>query len=191
MKLKLEFIVLNQLLTLVKRGMAPCNLPALASAAAADDKNNPKTPPSSDSESQSPGNSPTLVALPEKHKFPFFLARPFRFLPSKAARSGGAQSAAASQAHQQQHQASSTDSRPSSDKKATTKTEEEEEDHVVVDRSLQASGRHCSDQTLYSDETDLVKVIGNPEDGEAPNASVEVIDDIERQYLGRFGMGSD
>jgi hypothetical protein len=48
--------------------------------------------------------------------------------------------------------------------------------------------RSDSDQTLPSDETDLIKVVGVPdEDG---HGSVRGVDDMEKQYLGRFGVGS-
>ena len=46
------------------------------------------------------------------------------------------------------------------------------------------ANRSNSDQTLYNDETDLIKVLGISD--EDPKESPKVIDDIERQYLGRF-----
>lgn len=159
MKLKLEFIVLNQLLTLVKRGMAPCNLPALAGES--------KT--SSDSDSGKPANSPIVKAQSEQHRasrVPHFL----RF--SKSAQS--AERFAPSGA-----QTPSLESSTPSTKNADTKTED------VVLGSLQAH-RSDSDQTLPSDETDLIKVVGVPD--EDPDEPVKEIDDIEKQYLGRFGM---
>ena len=71
------------------------------------------------------------------------------------------------------------DSRPPSTKNVTA-----EADDVVVG-SLPAN-RSNSDQTLHTDETDLIKVVGIPD--EDPKEPPKVIDDIERQYLGRFGM---
>jgi hypothetical protein len=159
-KLKLEFIVLNQLLTLVKRGMAPCNLPALAG----DSKG------SSELDPEKPADSPTIKALPERNRF-HFIPHSFR-LSSKSARSE-AQSTTV-EAH-----TSPPDSRPPSAKNATMKTDD------VVDPSLLAL-RSDSDQTLRSDETDLIKVVGIPD--EDSNEPGKVIDDIERQYLGRYGM---
>ena len=95
-----------------------------------------------------------------------FLSRSFR-LSSKSAQSGGTQSPTLE------------DSRTPSAKNLTA-----EADDVVVG-SLQAK-RSDSDQTLHTDETDLIKVVGTPD--EDPKAPAKVIDDIERQYLGRYGM---
>jgi hypothetical protein len=160
-KLKLEFIVLNQLLTLVKRGMAPCNLPALAG----------ESKSSSESDSDKPTDSPVIKPQPERHRL-HFVPNSFRF-SSKSAQSG--QESATSEA-----QTPSTNSRPPSSKNAIMKTDD------VIDGPLQAR-RSDSDQTLHSDETDLIKVVGIPD--EDPNEPVkEIIDDIEKQYLGRFGM---
>jgi hypothetical protein len=158
-KLKLEFIVLNQLLTLVKRGMAPCNLPALAGDS--------KT--TSESESDKPADSPTIKAQPERHRLPF-VPNAFRF-SSKSARSG-------EQAATSGPSTPSVDSRPPSAKNATTEAED------VAVGSLQAH-RSNSDQTLQNDETDLIKVVGVPDEDE--HEPVKEIDDIEKQYLGRFG----
>lgn len=155
-KLKLEFIVLNQLLTLVKRGMAPCNLPALAG----DSKS------SSETDSQQPADAPTQ----EKHRRSF-LPHSFRF-SSKSAQSGP-------QSPTMEAQTPSLDSRLPS-----TKDLSAEADDVVV--GSPEANRSNSDQTLYTDETDLIKVVGTPD--EDPKEPVKVIDDIERQYLGRFGM---
>jgi len=155
-KLKLEFIVLNQLLTLVKRGMAPCNLPALAG----DSKS------SSETDSQKPADTPTQ----EKHHRSF-LPHSFRF-SSKSAQSG-------TRPPTVEVQTSSLDSRPPSTKDLTAEAND------VVVGSLQAN-RSDSDQTLHTDETDLIKVVGVPD--EDPKEPMKVTDDIERQYLGRFGM---
>jgi hypothetical protein len=164
-KLKLEFIVLNQLLTLVKRGMAPGNLPALAG----DSKN------ASDSDSGKPVDSPMIRAQPEQHRHSF-LPQPFRF-SSKAARSREQAATTASSGAQ----TPSLDSRPESAKNVEAKADD------VVLGSVQTR-RSDSDQTLPSDETDLIKVVGVPDEDE--HESVEGIDDMEKQYLGRFGMPS-
>jgi hypothetical protein len=71
------------------------------------------------------------------------------------------------------------DSRPSSAENVTA-----EADNIVVG-SPQAN-RSDSEQTLHTDETDLIKIVGIPD--EDPKEPAKVIDDIERQYLGRFGM---
>ena len=71
------------------------------------------------------------------------------------------------------------DSRPPSAKNVTA-----EADNAVVE-SPQAN-RSDSDQTLHTDETDLIKIVGVPD--EDPKEPPKVTDDIERQYLGRFGM---
>ena len=155
-KLKLEFIVLNQLLTLVKRGMAPCNLPALAG----DSKS------SSETDSQKPADAPTQ----EKRRH-FFLPHSFRF-SSKSAQSG-------TQSPTVEAETPPLDSHPPSAKNVTAET-----DNVVVE-SPQAN-RSDSDQTLNTDETDLIKIVGVPD--EDPKEPPKVIDDIERQYLGRYGM---
>ena len=162
MKLKLEFIVLNQLLTLVKRGkMAPCNLPALAD----DSKSS-----SDDSSSQEPVKLPVKKSLSERCHL-HFTPHSLHF-SSKTARSG-AQAAAVETPIQ------SPDSHPPSVKDETTET-----DKVLV--GALEMNRSQSDHTLHSDETDLIKVVG--ETDEDPNQSVEVVDDIERQYLGRYGL---
>jgi hypothetical protein len=109
--------VLNQLLTLVKRGMAPCNLPALAG----DSKS------SSDTDSQKPADVPTQ----EKHRRSF-LPHSFRF-SSKSAQSG-------TQSSTVEAQTPPLDSRPPSAKNVTA-----EADNVVVE-SPQAN-RSDSDQT--------------------------------------------
>lgn len=163
MKLKLEFIVLNQLLTLVKRGMAPGNLPALAG----DSKS------ASESDSERPANSPMTRPQSEKHRHSF-LPQSFRF-SSRSARSREQAAKTASSGAQ----IPSHDSRPESVKNVEAKT-----DDVLVG-SLQAH-RSDSDQTLLNDETDLIKVVGVPDEDE--NESVKGIDDMEKQYLGRYGM---
>jgi hypothetical protein len=155
-KLKLEFIVLNQLLTLVKRGMAPCNLPALAG----DSKS------SSDTDSQKPADTP----IQEKHRRSF-LPHSFRF-SSKSAQSG-------TQSSIMEAQTPPLDSLPPSAKDVTA-----EANNVVVESP--EADRSNSEQTLHTDETDLIKIVGIPD--EAPKEPAKVIDDIERQYLGRFGM---
>jgi hypothetical protein len=155
-KLKLEFIVLNQLLTLVKRGMAPCNLPALAG----DSKS------SSETDSQKPAEAPAQ----EKHRRSF-LPHSFRF-SSKSAHSGTQSSIMEAQTP------------PFNSSMPSTKDVSAEADDVVV--GSPEANRSNSDQTLHTDETDLIKVVGTPD--EDPKEPAKVIDDIERQYLGRFGM---
>jgi hypothetical protein len=154
-KLKLEFIVLNQLLTLVKRGMAPSNLPALAG----DSKS------SSDTDSQTPVDAPT-----QEKRRRSFLPQSFRF-SSKSAQSG-------TQSPIVEAQTPPLGSRLPSAKNITA-----EAGNVV--ESPQAN-RSDSDQTLHTDETDLIKIVGVPdEDSKEPPKAVN---DIERQYLGRYGM---
>ena len=162
MKLKLEFIVLNQLLTLVKRGkMAPCNLPDLAG----DSKSS-----SDDSSSQEPAKLPVKKSLSDRCHL-HFKSHSLHF-SSKTPRSE-AQTAVCETPIQ------SPDFHPPSAKDTTTET-----DKVLV--GALKMNRSQSDHTLHSDETDLIKVVGIPD--EEPNQSVKVIDDIERQYLGRYGL---
>jgi hypothetical protein len=140
--------------------MAPCNLPALAG----------DTKSSSETDSQKPADAPTQ----EKHRRSF-LPHSFRF-SSKSAQSE-------TQSPTPEAQTPPLDSRPPSTKGVTTAGT----DNVVVG-SPQAN-RSDSDQTLHTDETDLIKIVGIPdEDPKDPKEPAKVIDDIERQYLGRFGM---
>jgi hypothetical protein len=71
------------------------------------------------------------------------------------------------------------DSLPPSAKDVTA-----EANNVVVESP--EADRSNSEQTLHTDETDLIKIVGIPD--EDPKEPAKVIDDIERQYLGRFGM---
>jgi hypothetical protein len=113
----------------------------------------------SKSSSETDSQKPVDAPIQEKHRRSF-LPHSFRF-SSKSAQSGT-------------HNSSSP-----STKDVTAKA-----DDVVVG-SLEAN-RSNSDQTLHTDETDLIKVVGTPD--EDPKEPAKVIDDIERQYLGRFGM---
>jgi hypothetical protein len=120
---------------------------------------------SSEADSQKPADAPTE----EKHRRSF-LPRSFR-LSSNSAQSG-------TQSPTLEAQTSPLDSRPPSAKNLAAEAD-------VVVGSLQAN-RSDSDQTLHTDETDLIEVVGIPD--EEPKAPAKVIDDIERQYLGRFGL---
>jgi hypothetical protein len=145
--------------------MTPGNLPALAG----------ESKSASESDSEKPADSPMVRAQSEKRRHSF-LPQSFRF-SAKSAQSKEQVTAAASP----EAQTPPLDSRPQSTKNVEANTE------GVAVGSFQAH-RSDSDQTLPSDETDLIKVVGVPdEDG---HGSVRGVDDMEKQYLGRFGMGS-
>jgi hypothetical protein len=155
-KLKLEFIVLNQLLTLVKRGITRANMTALI--------------PDSDStlgtSPQEQANTPAKKVTAGKHRFHL----PHSFHTS----------ATTAQAR--------TALQPAVPQSPSTSLPDKESGKKMDDIAIESPPpeRVSSDQTLQADETDLIKIVGDAD--EDPSGGEKTIDDIERQYLGRFGM---
>ena len=164
-KLKLEFIVLNQLLTLVKKGLAPTN-PQLVLA------------PDSPDSSQFQLPSPSAVPI---DKSGHMLGQQPQALTSQQKRGWLASSALKSILHPRTVPTTTPVAVTIGGDVLPTSVREKELDdpHVFTQRSDSSD----SDQTLtpVSNEQDLKALVGKPDD-----LTDKDIEDIERQYLGRW-----